>query len=460
MATGADIPPEIVHKIVWHVQDVDEVIYPRDYWRARRTISACSRVCHHWAKLCRPVLFRRVPLKCADDVLTLKEAIDQPSPTLPSIRAFIHILQLIPNESDRPWIHLVFFLLIPKLRANSPKVVLNYRNPSLWTLRGVTNRTDVWGPIPRRPLPLASKITLVVLNGMHFEDATEFCRLIVTFKGLERLELQKITWTSPPVADDFQSLRFRSNALRYIRTDENSVLIAPWLFPSLLARYPVSHRPAPRSTAPPFAQLKGEDHQSLTAILTTFSTPDPKKETVNDPRSIARWHLKDISANSVKQWPGTSHLAIILRRLKLFVEAKIILHQWRATEYSSRKYLLPSIHAFFMPLVDNGPPPLGLYISRIDIDFVEAQGLSETDIATSQWEKFHDVILAMPRLEKLVFWFTHALAVDGLLEEHGKIIENLMQLKHCQVHCYWLQPTGLVDPSFIQRRIRYKHRVL
>ncbi|KAI0791548.1 hypothetical protein BC629DRAFT_369065 [Irpex lacteus] len=111
MATGADIPPELIQRILFDVcEDADKLLdlgtTVPNRKEAIKNITACSLTCVYWAHICRWQLFCIVCIKSYEDMRAfLALVVNTPTKFLP-ISQHMSSATLVQRVGDRPWLHL------------------------------------------------------------------------------------------------------------------------------------------------------------------------------------------------------------------------------------------------------------------------------------------------------------------------------------------------------------------
>ena len=110
-ATGVDLPSELVHRNVEQVV-VSTLIEVSGKTIDKRGLAACGTTCRHWARLIRPVLFRRLSLRSSEDIQQPAEFLEDPVKEDMEIGGFIKVMILEQRTlAMPPWLHHVHILL-------------------------------------------------------------------------------------------------------------------------------------------------------------------------------------------------------------------------------------------------------------------------------------------------------------------------------------------------------------
>ncbi|GJE95614.1 hypothetical protein PsYK624_118000 [Phanerochaete sordida] len=247
--TGAHLPAELVLYIAENFFELARDIFfhrsSAERTREKSGLLAPSLVCRHWAGAIRPVLFRYLILRTADDVCVLKDIVSGPEfnrsglakavrqvdvlclTTAP--RCFLPLLHGLAASLRRAIFHCHVHpgLPAPGISAGlttAPTTDTTAQSPLPGTpapathananadaaVAGPTNEdtsTDAavekhWAPfaaVPGVP-PTYVKLTLLTLVGVHFADARALARLADAFAALSALSCDALVFDAPPAA--------------------------------------------------------------------------------------------------------------------------------------------------------------------------------------------------------------------------------------------------------------------
>lgn len=193
-------PPELFKDILWFV---NHDVLGHEIYRGRtekRALSRCSQVCRHWARTCRPLLFRDITLCSGNELSSFKRILLTPPPAaLPPIADYVQFVRLQIERTEPPWVHHFQSDCIPLL---SPKCQFNVviSSSPMEGLNAVQSVKAIFDTLPR-PAPCAHAcFTGLTLAHLHFHDAAALCRLVSGFRGLQELNLSHLTWDIAPDA--------------------------------------------------------------------------------------------------------------------------------------------------------------------------------------------------------------------------------------------------------------------
>lgn len=124
IATGEDLPPELIYSILLRCRDWD-----RDLKPTKRGLAACSLTCRFCARLIRPLLFERLVLRNATDVSRLLVYLDEPDILVPNIRDCVSHVGFVEDQttSNIPWSHHV-------IRLHGQRPQLTFSSEMSWIL--------------------------------------------------------------------------------------------------------------------------------------------------------------------------------------------------------------------------------------------------------------------------------------------------------------------------------------
>lgn len=130
-ATGADIPPELVYRIL--------SLLATGYY-SKEGLAACSQVCRYWARYLRPLLFKNITLRSLDDIVKILEFLDadvMEPPLAQCIGPGIYIR--LRGSQPAPWVH-----HIPRLsRRLTSKVFISLTEIGADTSRNTRTQTHL-----------------------------------------------------------------------------------------------------------------------------------------------------------------------------------------------------------------------------------------------------------------------------------------------------------------------------
>lgn len=127
---GAILPSELLSRILNFVCEATEVERGRTGTLTKRELGRCSLVCHHWATMCRPYIFRRLTIRSREDTQAFLALVRGSEDKRDSV---FHYVDHVVLEEDigvqnrqPPWAYLLFLSEIPpilvtlKIKAASP----------------------------------------------------------------------------------------------------------------------------------------------------------------------------------------------------------------------------------------------------------------------------------------------------------------------------------------------------
>ncbi|EKM52879.1 uncharacterized protein PHACADRAFT_100661 [Phanerochaete carnosa HHB-10118-sp] len=200
-ATGADLPPETLSLILKCL-----ISSTGKHRHLKHGLSASSLVCKFWSEAIRPVLFRELTLRTAEDVRFLKNIVSSHRFTTSSLSGAIEKIYIHQEAPEtKPWLHHVHGLStrLPKTRFQC--TVVNRASDS-------EQAAGCWAPFRSIPRVTPSYVRLseLTLHGVVFTSTTELARLVDNFPTLERCTCDQLTFLDPsPVV---QSRRIRRRA--------------------------------------------------------------------------------------------------------------------------------------------------------------------------------------------------------------------------------------------------------
>jgi hypothetical protein len=233
-SAAAYTPPELFNDILWFIL---HEYYERT---ARRALSRCGQVCRHWARVCRPLLFRKIELHSANDLSSFKHILLTPPPLgLPSITEYVQDVTLNIGCAGYPWAHRI---QSDCARFLSAYCAFNIRVDWWDEKQSSTARSaKAIFDTPPRALPHAyTRFSSLTLTNIRFQNAAELGRLLSRCHSLKILCLCVLTWD---IALDTTDVTLASpiRALSYLRlvviTHSNEdKLLSIWLLPAFVQR--------------------------------------------------------------------------------------------------------------------------------------------------------------------------------------------------------------------------------
>lgn len=217
LSKAAQVPEELFEHIIWHACDVDgDVPLTRD---TKLCVSSCATVCKYWARLARHELFGYITLRTLDDVHQFCDILHAPTLSgLEPVSEIVHTLNAIADRRDMPWLHLVFLVLVSKLRKSLSVVVK--------TLPADGRTWPTLHPSLPRPLP-GSTMPLETLNltGVHFPTARVLIRLISSIPNLFELVASDLTFDTKPASIDLNIPPY-GRKIYHVKTNDHQLCLA------------------------------------------------------------------------------------------------------------------------------------------------------------------------------------------------------------------------------------------
>ncbi|EKM59956.1 uncharacterized protein PHACADRAFT_115323, partial [Phanerochaete carnosa HHB-10118-sp] len=209
-ATGADLPPELLSRILYFLTPPDTCrvrasysfeLSWNEYRSLKRGLAAPSLVCNHWSEATRPLLFSRLQLISAEDVRMLRNVVDSPRFRTSSLSDAIQLVSIYQETaSTKPaWLHHVHWLT-----SRLQETLFNCY---------VKSPTDGSSPVtcsircPGCP-PSSLRLTALALVKLRFASATELALLVDSFPSLQHFACNQLTFIDPsPVIQSRRSPR-------------------------------------------------------------------------------------------------------------------------------------------------------------------------------------------------------------------------------------------------------------
>ena len=194
---AAEIPEELFEHIIYRAcGGRDWGFLNRD---DKQHVSVFSLVCRYWAHLCLPRLFFRITLRTPSDAKRFHKMLD--TPLLPGLKPLTHMISMLtaaPDSRDEPWLHLVFFLSVPRLRSLMSFYV-EPLHPGKQPLRNLHPSLPRSLPCPRRPLDHLR------LDRLYFSTGRDLSRLLSSIPSLKILRAFNLVFAAKIGPDDLFS---------------------------------------------------------------------------------------------------------------------------------------------------------------------------------------------------------------------------------------------------------------
>jgi hypothetical protein len=200
-SAAANFPPELFDIILWfitHDQVGNEAYRGKEQ---KRVLSLCSLVCRHWARICRPLIFRSIALRSASDLSLFKHTLLTPPPLdLLSLAKYVKNLYVEVKHIEPPWAH--------RLRSDLAHILstecqlnLIVDASALEEISTARSVKVIFDTLPRT-LPSAHACFFSLeFSSIHFRDTVSLYRLISMCRILQELYLNDLTWDIAPSAD-------------------------------------------------------------------------------------------------------------------------------------------------------------------------------------------------------------------------------------------------------------------
>ena len=222
-ATGADLPSELLSRVVDHLRPMlandtsfDEV------HRARQGLAACSLVCRHWSKVVSPMLFEFITLRCLEDVRFLLDVIDKATASRSSLLlSSIQTIWLYEDTQDvsgsRPWLHHAHSLFAQLPRASFNCTIYREPDDDGATASVSAVQACIYSPFRSLPriLPLSIlRLTYLSLQRLRFPSKTQLARFIHSFPTLKDCWCGQLTFADPsPIVESRRRQRHPSPSI-------------------------------------------------------------------------------------------------------------------------------------------------------------------------------------------------------------------------------------------------------
>ena len=259
-------PEELPEELFSHIlrQTYGEFLSSERDEELKQYGAALASVCRYWARLCRPQIFESITLCNLEDVKRFEEILD--TPTLDGLAPVASMVERLVAKLDitnRPWLHLVFLQLLPKLRpskcsfsvvlADGGKAAFHSLHPSL----------------PRSiPGPRMWLCGGLVLRDFHFRSGRTLLSLLSSLPSLTIFSAYSLTFDTRPTARDFLSIPPHQEVARF-DTDDIHLWLA--LIPLFVANITVGESATKKhSRRRPRNVLAEDDAKALSELLSVF----------------------------------------------------------------------------------------------------------------------------------------------------------------------------------------------
>lgn len=205
MATGADVPPELIRHILSDVckdanglLDIelrgDRSLNIPNRHEAIKTVIACSLTCVYWARICRAELFRSISIKNYEDMLVFSTLISSTPKTFTPISEYVSNATLVQRVGERPWVYRLW--LQPSLfpfrdNANIAFYIEDSPNDST-PRRSISQR--LFADLPRTLPSSCLQCKTLIIHKPRFFAPRNLTSLVGQFIGSKGLILSYVTW--------------------------------------------------------------------------------------------------------------------------------------------------------------------------------------------------------------------------------------------------------------------------
>ncbi|KIP05704.1 hypothetical protein PHLGIDRAFT_488066 [Phlebiopsis gigantea 11061_1 CR5-6] len=197
-ATGADLPPEVIHKILGELS-----ANPRRHWLPitsgqdcptikKAGLAACSLACKHWAKTIRPILFAKIDICNVQDLFTLLSFLESSMRFEPQLSKCIGALLVKLRDAETPpWLHHI---------QDITKHVWPLQIDLHFTVTSPIPDSASWeGHLPLYGLPRRlpgafCRLNLLQLENLRLRSDLDLFKFVDNFPSLCKCLLRKITF--------------------------------------------------------------------------------------------------------------------------------------------------------------------------------------------------------------------------------------------------------------------------
>lgn len=198
-ATGADIPPELLPRILDYVGTNDRGYGwyrydDRNKGEGLRDLKSCSLVCVDWANRCRPALFdRAITMRSQKDMESLNFCAKHGSKRITPIDHQIYRWGLEQTWTSQSWCHLRYTSSFHLENDDTDGIDLKLVGPVPSSLPVSALHSPHWS-LPRSMPACYTPFVDLTLTDIHFPSLSSLFKLARHFKLVEWLKLEKITW--------------------------------------------------------------------------------------------------------------------------------------------------------------------------------------------------------------------------------------------------------------------------
>lgn len=287
MATGADIPPELLRHILEKMCDSEHaraLLHPLTHVEvpnrkeAIKHVTACSLTCVYWAQICREQLFGDVWIKSYEDMRAFSSLVANTPKRFEPISNYVEWASLEQRVGDRPWIPLLLMqpsLFIPLRNSPITTYIIkdSYSGDKAITPPWTTHRR-LFASLPRTPPSSCLQYTYLTIDNARFATINHLTSLLgILCTSTEDLTLSSITWDAKACFDrdliTSNPLQIPENA-KFSVTVTSSQYTAETAWLAFAARF---HRIS-QPTIPP------TPHSVPKKILTVLRILSPAQQTI------------------------------------------------------------------------------------------------------------------------------------------------------------------------------------
>lgn len=202
MATGADIPPELVEQILRDVcENAEGLLDPSlrkavpNQKEAIKSVTACSLTCVYWARICRQKLFRSVSFKNYKDMCAFQSLVINTPTRFTPISEYVLYAVLVQRVGDRPWLHLLLmqpssFQLWGRRSRYLHFCIEDSPNYGTGPQRSISQR--LFASLPKTPPSSCLQCDGLTIDKPHFVTPHGLTSLVQKFSGYVTLFLTNV----------------------------------------------------------------------------------------------------------------------------------------------------------------------------------------------------------------------------------------------------------------------------
>lgn len=395
LRTGADLPPELVQHII-------NQLTPRDLWVKvqKRDLNTCALVCRHWARICRPVIFRALNLRDRNDVVSLISFVQSP---ISIIRDYLHTIRLMPNAEDRPWVHLLSTSLYPLLLPYQVMLIsLTLEGPLSSSLPSI--RT-IHPMLPRSPASLSTRIAYLALRNIHFSRINSLMHLVWELPDLTYFIGEQLTWPqiTPAVPQGWLRRTSRRPSVSVTLERCSDYWIAVWLAEVQVINYADNSR----------LRLFSNDRARLATLVDTVASCFSNLLSVKVTPGVRIY-------DSSRAWRELSTFTCVCA-------ARILTHGSRPAAaqvsfHTADNYRVDPVLELLVVAGDASPGSSGtLRLQTLNLHVKPFEAVSRLD-----WVRFDKTASAFPDIQKVTIEFDSFADLDKFSDEH--LDQKLLQL--------------------------------